>query len=220
MGNYSFTEENYVKAIYHLETKGDVANTNKLAEAMQTRAASATDMLKKLTRKKLVTYKPYYGCNLTPRGKSLALLIIRRHRLWEFFLSEKLGFNWQEVHDVAEELEHVGSEKLINKLDEFLGYPKVDPHGDPIPDFKGNMVEPEQFSLADYALNKSGIVVKIGEQSPALLEVLEQKKIGIGSRIKVLQKADFDQSMEIKINNKHTAHISKVLAENIFIKIV
>lgn len=220
MNNYSAAEENYIKAIYHLELKKSVVSTNDLADAMQTKAASITDMLKKLKNKKLVSYKPYYGCNLTSKGTALALLIIRRHRLWEFFLSEKLGFNWNEVHDVAEELEHVGSEKLINKLDEYLGYPKVDPHGDPIPDSKGNIEEVNHLPLADFEFNKSGIVVKIGEQSPPLLRVLEQKKISIGSKIKILQKTEFDQSMEIKINNKHAAHISKELAENIFIKSV
>lgn len=218
MLNYSFTEENYIKAIYHLELKNKVVNTNELAEALQTRAASVTDMIKKLKRKKLVTYKPYYGCNLTRQGKALALLIIRRHRLWEYFLCEKLGFNWQEVHDVAEELEHVGSEKLINKLDEFLGYPRHDPHGDPIPDSKGNIAQSHHTHLADFILKKPATVVQIGEQSPALLEVLEHKKIAIGSKIRILQKMSFDNSLEIKINNKHTAHISKELAENIFVK--
>jgi len=220
MNKYSVTEENYIKAIYHLGMKTEVVNTNQLADALQTKAASVTDMLKKLKRKKLVSYTPYYGCALTPKGTSLAMLIVRRHRLWEYFLSEKLGFNWQEVHDVAEELEHVGSEELVSKLDAFLGYPKVDPHGDPIPDSKGKISEVNLLSLVDYTMNKPGFVVKIGEQSSALLEVLEQKRISIGARIKVLQKTAFDQSMEIKINNKYTAHISKELAENIFIKTV
>lgn len=218
--NYSSTEENYVKAIYHLQLKNSVVTTNDLAEALQTKAASITDMLKKLGRKKLVAYKPYYGCNLTKSGKTLALLIIRRHRLWEYFLSEKLGFNWQEVHDVAEELEHVGSEQLINKLDEFLGFPTVDPHGDPIPDQRGNIAETNYQPLNDFATNKTGTVIKIGGQSPALLNILEEKKISISSKIKILNKSEFDGSMEIKINNKNVTHISKELSQNIFVKVL
>ena len=220
MVNYSAAEENYIKAIYHLGLKSSVVNTNELADAIRTRAASVTDMLKKLKNKKLVSYKPYYGCNLTKKGKALALLIIRRHRLWEYFLSEKLGFNWNEVHDVAEELEHVGSQKLINKLDVFLGNPRFDPHGDPIPDIDGNMETVANTALTEASFHKSGTVVQVGQQSPALLEILQDKQITIGSKIKVLKKTAFDQSMEIKINNKHTAHISKELAENIFIKTI
>ncbi|MBK7099083.1 MAG: metal-dependent transcriptional regulator [Sphingobacteriales bacterium] len=136
MLNYSRTEENYIKAIYHLEAGKNSVSTNELAESLQTKPASITDMLKKLKKKKLVSYRAYYGCKLTNEGKQLALMIIRRHRLWEYFLSLKLDFSWEEVHDVAEELEHVSSEKLINKLDAYLGFPRFDPHGDPIPDEK------------------------------------------------------------------------------------
>ncbi len=215
--NYSFTEENYIKAIYHLELKNGVANTNELAVALHTRAASVTDMIKKLKRKKLISYKPYYGCNLTQQGKALALLIIRRHRLWEYFLCEKLGFNWQEVHDVAEELEHVGSATLIDRLDAFLGHPKFDPHGDPIPDSKGNFEVVSHAQLTALEVNRKGKVIQIGGQSPALLKMLEQKNISIGAEIKILQKSAYDNSLEISINNQHTAHISKELAENIFV---
>src|SRR5215510_1725318 len=131
--NYSTSEENYIKAIFHLEKKDGTVTTNELSAELQTKPASVTDMLKKLRDKKLVHYKAYYGFRLTTEGKKVALLIIRRHRLWEFFLAEKLKFSWDEVHAVAEDLEHVSSKKLIDKLDEFLGFPRYDPHGDPIP---------------------------------------------------------------------------------------
>lgn len=217
MLNFSVTEENYIKAIYHLQSKDSAAATNDIADALQARAASVTDMLKKLQRKKLIAYKPYYGCKLTEKGKGVALLIIRRHRLWEYFLSEKLGFKWQEVHAVAEELEHVGSEQLISKLDAFLGYPPFDPHGDPIPDCKGNIAAAQNISLATANANTSGKVVQISGQSPALLELLEDKNISIGSKIKVLKRSGFDQSVEVIINNKHITQITNLLAENIFI---
>ena len=136
----SLTEENYLKAIYHLSDGGSKAVlTNELAEAMSTKAASVTDMIKKLSAKEVITYEKYYGVNITAQGKNEALMVIRKHRLWETFLVDKLGFAWDEVHDVAEQLEHINSPRLIEKLDEFLGYPKVDPHGDPIPDNKGKI---------------------------------------------------------------------------------
>ncbi|MFV0606710.1 MAG: metal-dependent transcriptional regulator [Niabella sp.] len=219
MVKYSIAEENYVKAIYHLEQRNTSVSTNELSGVLQTSAASVTDMLKKLKKKKLITHKPYYGCNLTNLGQKLALLIIRRHRLWEFFLFEKLGFNWQEVHEVAEELEHVGSELLINKLDAFLKFPQFDPHGDPIPDSKGNFVQLDQQSLNLLPLHKEATVVQIAAQTAPLLEILEQKKITIGSSITVLSRSPFDNSVEIKINKKHAAFLSKELAQNILIKI-
>ena len=138
MVKYTTSEENYIKAIYHLQKQASQVSTKELAGALQTKPASVTDMMKKLKTKKLLNYKPYYGFRLSAEGNRVALGIIRRHRLWEFFLSEKLDFRWDEVHEVAEQLEHVSSIKLIEKLDSFLGYPKFDPHGDPIPDQHGN----------------------------------------------------------------------------------
>ena len=139
MLNFSTSEENYLKTIFHLQTKDENVSTNELAEKLQAKPASITDMMKKLKTRKLVNYQPYQGFRLTPEGKKVALSIIRRHRLWEYFLAEKLKFNWDEVHEVAEQLEHVSSKKLIDKLDEYLDFPKFDPHGDPIPDTNGKM---------------------------------------------------------------------------------
>jgi DtxR family Mn-dependent transcriptional regulator len=138
MVRYSISEENYIKAIFHLQKQTAQVSTQELSGALQTKPASVTDMLKRLKTKKLLNYKPYYGFRLSAEGNRVALSIIRKHRLWEFFLAEKLDFSWDEVHEVAEQLEHVSSAKLIDKLDAYLGFPKFDPHGDPIPDQHGN----------------------------------------------------------------------------------
>ncbi len=217
MLNYSTSEENYIKAIYHLQKEGSVT-TNELAAELQTRPASVTDMMKKLRTKKLVHYEAYKGFKLTIDGKKLALLIIRRHRLWEFFLAEKLKFSWDEVHAVAEDLEHVSSKKLIDKLDEFLGFPRYDPHGDPIPDANGKIETGKQVCLSDLPLNTTGIVCHVSDQSSAMLELLSHKKIGIGTKLEVKKKFSFDQSLEIKLRQQPATNISGDLAKNIFVK--
>lgn len=224
MLNYSTSEENYIKAIFHLQKDGTVT-TNELSAELRTKPASITDMMKKLRAKKLVHYRPYHGFRLTPEGVKLALLIIRRHRLWEFFLAEKLKFSWDEVHDVAEDLEHVSSKKLVDKLDEFLGFPRFDPHGDPIPDSQGRIETSKQVCLMEFPLNKLGIVSHVSDQSTEMLELLGHKKIGMGTRLEIKKKFNFDQSLEIKIRpSKKTTvdqpdtHISSELAKNIFVK--
>lgn len=217
MLNYSTSEENYIKAIYHLQKEGSVT-TNELAAELQTRPASVTDMMKKLRTKKLVHYEAYKGFRLTPDGRKLALIIIRRHRLWEFFLAEKLKFSWDEVHAVAEDLEHVSSKKLIDKLDEFLGFPRYDPHGDPIPDASGKIETSKQVCLADLPLNKTALVCYVSDQSTEMLELLSHKKIGIGTRLEIKKKFNFDQSLEIKVRQQTATTISGDLAKNIFVK--
>ncbi|MBO9594063.1 MAG: metal-dependent transcriptional regulator [Niabella sp.] len=216
--NLSHTEENYIKAIYHLEQDGRPVNTNHLSELLKTAAASVTDMLKKLKQKKIVHYKAYYGCNLTETGRKSALMIIRRHRLWEYFLSKKLGFNWDEVHDIAEELEHVGSTSLINKLDAFLGFPRIDPHGDPIPDEKGHIAKRSHKLLSAIPLQTPVEVVQIADQSAGILELLDEKHIKIGTLLEVRKRFAYDQSLEIKTGGKQTIQISKELSQNILVK--
>jgi DtxR family transcriptional regulator, Mn-dependent transcriptional regulator len=213
---YSVSEENYIKGIYHLQQQGSVT-TNALAGLLQTRAASVTDMLKKLHAKKLLHYRPYKGFSLTERGNKTALVIVRRHRLWEYFLAEKLGFDWDQVHAIAEELEHVSSEELIDRLGHFLGNPLTDPHGDPIPDREGNLPVIEQANLSELPLNKSFVVSAVGNQSPGMLEMLGHHGIAIGSRIRVKQCFSFDGSLEI-IVNKQACTISELAAKNIFVR--
>jgi len=215
--NYSTSEENYIKAIYHLHPDG-IVTTNELAGELKTRAASVTGMMKKLRTKKLVHYESYKGFRLTNEGRKLALMIVRRHRLWEFFLAEKLKFNWDEVHVVAEEMEHVSSKKLIDKLDEFLGFPRVDPHGDPIPDANGKIEVSRSVCLVDLPAGKPAVVSHVGDQSSGMLELLSHKKISIGTTLEVKKKFSYDQSMEIKIRQQPITTISGELAKNIFVK--
>ncbi|MDP4263822.1 MAG: metal-dependent regulator [Bacteroidota bacterium] len=216
--NYSTSEENYIKAIFHLQHADGTVTTNELAGELRTKPASVTDMMKKLKIKKLVHYEAYHGFRLSNEGKKLALLIIRRHRLWEFFLAEKLRFSWEEVHAVAEDLEHVSSKKLIDKLDEFLGFPRFDPHGDPIPDSHGRIEASKQVCLQDLPLNKTATVGHVSDQSPAMLELLSHKKIGIGTKLEVKRKFGFDNSLEIKIRQQAPINISEQLSKNIFVK--
>jgi DtxR family Mn-dependent transcriptional regulator len=217
MLNFSTSEENYLKTIFHLQTKDDNVSTNELAAKLHTRPASITDMMKKLKNRKLVNYQPYQGFRLTPEGKKVALSIIRRHRLWEYFLAEKLRFKWDEVHEVAEQLEHVSNKKLIDKLDEYLAFPKFDPHGDPIPDTNGKMETGKQINLSELPVNKPAKVCFIANQSELLLEHLNEKKINIGASVVVKRKFSFDDSLEVKSDNKLLT-ISDQLAKNIFVK--
>ena len=218
MLNYSTSEENYIKAIFRLQDVEGTVTTNALAAELKAKPASITDMLKKLKAKKLVHYQAYHGFRLSSEGKKLALLIIRRHRLWEFFLAEKLKFSWEEVHAVAEHLEHVSSKKLIDKLDEFLGFPRFDPHGDPIPDSNGRIETSKQVPLQDLPLNKTATVCHVSDQSSEMLELLGHKKISIGTKLEVKRRFSFDNSLEIKLRQQPAINISEQLSKNIFAK--
>lgn len=215
---YSSSKENYIKAIFHLQQEEDVVSTNSLAKALSTKPASVTDMLKKLKTQKLLQYQPYKGVKLSAEGRKLALQIIRKHRLWEFFLVEKLGFGWEEVHEIAEELEHISSKKLIDSLDLFLGTPKTDPHGDPIPDSLGKMPAIEQIALLDLPLGIPAAIVSVSNQSTSMLDLLRHNKIGIGTRLTILRRFDFDHSLEISISGQPFITISEQLATNLFVR--
>jgi DtxR family Mn-dependent transcriptional regulator len=191
-----------------------------LAGELNTKAASVTDMLKKLKAKKLLNYEKYKGVRLSAEGKKLALGIVRKHRLWEYFLVDTLQFGWDEVHEVAEELEHISSKKLVEKLDAFLGHPKFDPHGDPIPDSQGKMAVQQQVNLIDLPVNKMAEVSGVGSQSTELLELLKHKHIGIGTKMEIKKKFSFDNSIEIKIKNQNAFTISQQLAQALFVKII
>jgi DtxR family Mn-dependent transcriptional regulator len=217
MLNFSTSEENHIKTIFHLQQQEAMVTTNELAASLQTKPASVTDMMKKLKNKKMLHYQPYQGCRLTVEGEKMALSIIRRHRLWEYFLAEKLKFKWDEVHDVAEDLEHVSSRKLIERLDEFLGSPKFDPHGDPIPDNQGRVEISHQRSLTDVPMNKPVAVSQIKNQSAALLEMLKLQQISIGTKLEIKKRFAFDNSLEIKIKNKQAFTISEQQAKNIYV---
>ncbi|TRX35983.1 metal-dependent transcriptional regulator [Flavobacterium restrictum] len=216
----TFSEENYLKSIYHLTAISDAeVSTNAIAEMMETKASSVTDMLKKLAEKDLVNYIKYQGVSLTEKGKLSAKMIVRKHRLWEVFLVEKLDFSWDEVHDIAEQLEHIKSEKLINKLDDFLGNPTEDPHGDPIPDRNGKMVKVEKQLLSELLQNQTGICVGVKDSSADFLKYLDKQAIALGSKIEFLSKEDFDLSIKIKVDNRELT-ISNKIASNLFVKVV
>jgi DtxR family Mn-dependent transcriptional regulator len=218
MLNYSVSEENYIKAIFHLQQESYTVSTNELSQKLNTKPASVTDMMKKLKAKKLLHYQPYRGFRLSADGNKVALGIIRRHRLWEYFLAEKLKFSWNEVHDIAEDLEHVSSKKLTDKLDEFLGFPKFDPHGDPIPDVNGKLNNESMISLANLPVNHRATVCKVSTQSATILELLKHKNIGIGTMVVIKKRFVFDDSLEVKTGRQPTFNISKLVAENIFVK--
>lgn len=213
----SFTEENHLKAIFHLSSDGNKdVSTNAIADSLKTKAPSVTDMLKKLFEKKLVSYKKYQGSFLTADGRKTALNIIRKHRLWEVFLVNKLNFNWDEVHDIAEQLEHIKSEKLINELDKFLDYPAKDPHGDPIPNPAGFIKYTTKLVLSDLAIGETGKFVGIKDSSSTFLKLLDKRKISLGSNIKVLHQEDFDQSIYIGLDETNLT-ISVKSANNIYV---
>ncbi|MFL9830198.1 metal-dependent transcriptional regulator [Flavobacterium sp. ARAG 55.4] len=215
----TFSEENYLKSIYHLTVvSGSGVSTNAIAEVMETKASSVTDMLKKLAEKDLVHYKKYQGVSLTEKGKLEAKMIVRKHRLWEVFLVEKLDFSWDEVHDIAEQLEHIKSEKLINKLDDFLGNPTEDPHGDPIPNAQGLLPKIEKQLLSDLTENQKGICVGVKDTSSEFLKYLDKQQIALGSTIEILGKETFDLSLRIKVDDK-PLNISNKIATNLFVKL-
>lgn len=214
----TYSEENYLKAIFHLEKSSPKGvNTTSLAGEMETKASSATDMIKRLSEKKLVNYKKYQGVKLSKSGKDTAIKIIRKHRLWEFFLVEKLGFPWDEVHEIAEQLEHIKSDKLISRLDEFLGHPKRDPHGDPIPDEKGNFTATDKVLLSKLKVGDSGVCIGVKDSSASFLQYLDKHKIALGKEIKVLEKEDFDHSLQIQIDGRKQS-VSSLASNNLYLK--
>ena len=215
---YSSSKENHIKAIFHLQEANGIVTTNELAAALHTRPASVTDMLKKLKVQKLLLYERYKGFKLTTEGRKVALQIIRKHRLWEYFLVKKLQFGWDEVHEIAEELEHISSKKLVDRLDEFLEFPTTDPHGDPIPDSNGKITLLRQVDLLNLPLNTLAEVSSIGDQSPEMLDLLNHKNIQLGSKLEIKKKFAFDHSIELKLKNQPAITISEHVAKNIFVK--
>ena len=216
----SQTEENYLKAIYKLaEAEPDASgvSTNRIAAALATRAASVTDMLRRLADKGLLAYEKYRGVQLTPEGRRLALLTIRKHRLWEVFLVQQLGFSWDEVHDVAEELEHVQSPLLMRRLDAFLGHPALDPHGDPIPTEDGAVRRPATRLLADLLTGERCLLAAVKNTSAPFLQYLDKVGLQLGAEVEVLDKVIFDNSLEIKVNNVHVALISAEVSRNLLV---
>jgi DtxR family Mn-dependent transcriptional regulator len=215
----TYTEENYLKAIFKFSgANSEGVSTNAIAEELNTKASSVTDMVKKLSEKKLVLYKKYKGVTLTNKGRKIAISVIRKHRLWEVFLVDKLDFKWDEVHDIAEQLEHIQSEELVERLDDFLERPKFDPHGDPIPDKDGNLNKHIDIALSDLNKGEKCIIVGVKEHSTKYLKYLESLNLLLGTEIEVKDIVEFDHSMSIKINNKKVTGISHQASKNLIIK--
>ena len=211
-------EENYLKAIYHLSEDGKKSvSTNDVAREMKTKPASVSDMLRKLGEKEMIEYRKYYGVHITEEGKRMALQTVRKHRIWEVFLVDKLNFAWDEVHEVAEELEHIQSPLLIQRLDAYLNYPKFDPHGDPIPDEFGDVKAKPRVALNEMEIDQMGQIVAVKDSSAAFLKYLDKVGAYIGARIKVLDKVEFDGSIEILVDQKKNLFMSKEVAVNILI---
>ncbi len=211
-------EENYIKTIFHLGGKeSQLVSTNAIAEEMDTKPSSVTDMAKKLAEKELVNYVKYQGVSLTEMGIEKALTIIRKHRLWEVFLVRKLDFSWDEVHEVAEQLEHIKSEKLIDKLDALLDFPKYDPHGDPIPSKTGEFLERDKQLLSELPVKSKGVCVGVKDTSSTFLKFLDKNKIALGNTITILDKEEFDDSLRIQIGD-HQLQISNQIATNLYVK--
>lgn len=217
---FTRSEENYLKAIFHLQQDTeDGVSTNSLAESLKTKAASVTEMVKKLAGKKLVSYKKYYGVTLTEKGTEQALKVIRKHRLWESFLVERLDFNWDEVHDVAEQLEHIQSEKLVDAIDKLLDYPKVDPHGDPIPCKDGTFPIENKWKLSECEIGSKGIIVGVKDSSPEFLKYLDRQEISISSKFEIKDKETFDDTLDIEINGE-PLKLSAKMASNLFVEVL
>lgn len=210
----SSSEENYLKAIYKFMHEGNqLAGTGALAEILGVQSASVTDMLRKLSEKGLVKYTKNRGSALTDEGKQAALAIIRKHRLWEVFLVEKLGFGWDEVHQLAEQLEHVKSDILTERLDIFLGNPSFDPHGDPIPDKEGKLPQKETIPLVAASIGQRYKISRLGDTSTEFLQYLDKSGLLIGSFIQMVQQEPFDQSVTVELQSGKIIHLSSQVAE-------
>lgn len=218
----SAVEENYLKYIFQLSetNEGSIVKTNDLAYKLEHSAASVTDMLRKLSDKKLVSYKRYYGVSLTKSGLQIAVQVLRKHRLWETFLVKNLKFTWDKIHDIAEQLEHVQSDELIDRMDEYLGNPKFDPHGDPIPDKLGNIFVPNVICLADAKLKKQYLLANVNDESAAFLKYLNKIQVQLNDKIRIIDKEEFDETVLLMVNDRKQLTISKDAAQNMWVKAI
>ena len=215
---HSLTEENYLKTIYRLaQAEGSKITPTSIAEGVNVNAASVIDMIKKLAEKKLISYDKIKGAKLTDKGTRVALMIVRKHRLWEVFLQDKLGYSWDEIHEMAEQLEHIQHDDLADRLDKFLGYPAYDPHGDPIPKSNGQMPNSFKTLLSQIEIGKTCRVAAVKDTSTIFLQYLLQLSVSIGTKIKVIDKVAFDGSMIIQIGKDNKTTVSNKFAESLLV---
>jgi len=218
MNLLSITEENYLKCILKLSGGNMQANvgTNEISYEVNVSAASVTDMLRKLADKKLITYQKYYGVKLTKTGEQYAKNLVRKHRLWEVFLTQKLKFSWDEVHDLAEQLEHVKGDEMIDRLENFLGNPKFDPHGDPIPDSKGNILIRKQQLLSELKKGDKAVIIGVKDTGTAFLQFLDSIKISLGTKFTITNVVVYDNSMQLKLQDGRELMLSSQICNNIY----
>ena len=215
----SVSQENYLKAIYKLASREGVASNQAIASVLESTPASVTNMLRKLTEMGWIDYEAYRGATLTAAGNKRALELVRKHRLWEVFLVEKLQYDWDAVHPLAEELEHIGGEELVNRLDAFLGHPQYDPHGDPIPDSEGN-IRKRQHVMAASELNvgQDFAVCGVRDSSSLFLQHLDRLGIELGKRYALTERLEFDNSMVWQAASGQTTTVSQEVASNVLIQ--
>ena len=213
----SLTEENYLKALYHLVNENDEVSVNDLSRQLNIKMPSVNSMIKKFAEKNWVKYESYKPIKLTESGKKEASLIVRKHRLTEMFLVEKMGFGWENVHEIAEQLEHIHSDEFFDKMDEILNYPKMDPHGEPIPDKDGNVIQPDLKKLSKCKENETVELASVTTSSEEFLNFLNKRNLSLGTEIKVLQKEDFDQSKKVFYNNQEE-NFSKTVCDRLLVK--
>ncbi len=215
----TIAEEKYLKAIFKIaQYRGVPVGTSLIADELATTPASVSDMLKKLSEKSLIDYEKYYGAQLTESGTRVATDLIRKHRLWETFLVEKLHFEWTEIHEIAEQLEHIRSQTLVERLDEFLDHPRFDPHGEPIPDVNGKFTVRQQVLLRDLSQGERGVVIGVQQQRNDFLRFLDEMHIKLGSLLVVKSVYDFDHSLKVIIDERHDAVISQAISKNIYVR--
>jgi DtxR family Mn-dependent transcriptional regulator len=215
---HTLSEENYLKAIYRLaQQKGEKVSPKGISDALGNNPASVVDMIRKLVEKELIEYDKKKGVRLTSKGLSDAILIVRRHRLWEVFLLEKLGYKWDEIHDIAEELEHIKDATLADRLDKFLDFPEYDPHGDPIPKANGKVPKAHSLTLANIKIGTKCRVAAVKDTGSEFLQYLVKLNIGIGTQIEFLEQIIFDQSLVISIDGKEKTTVSQKFGENILV---
>jgi len=214
---HTLSEENYLKVIFNLSASGDKITPTAIAEALSNNPASVIDMIRKLSEKDLISYDKKNGAKLTVSGQKAGVNIVRKHRLWEVFLKDKLQYTWDEVHDIAEQLEHIQHPDLANRLDEFLGFPQYDPHGDPIPQANGKMAKPYKTTLADVDAGKTCQVFAVKDTSATFLQYLQKLGIDIGTSIRLVEKIAFDDSIVIAIENVGNTTVSRKFAEHVLV---
>lgn len=213
------SEENYLKAVYALTpASGEGVSTSDIAARLSTKASSVTDMVQKLAEKELLKYRKYQGVQLTGEGRNAAVQVVRKHRLWEVFLKDKLGFGWDEVHEIAEQLEHIRSEELIERLDRFLGHPKFDPHGDPIPDPSGKIQTRSSQPISELEIGDLGVITGVRDSSASFLQYLDKQRLVLGTEVKVIEFFDYDQSVKVQAGDKEIT-ISYEVSKNIKIQL-